>query len=95
MKLKHLCYSSQQKQGQSQEFHHSDLPVFCPLFTVQKQLQEVSMKKSVLKSSTKFTGKYLCQSLFLATLLKKRLWRRCFPVNFVKHLSTRFFTEHL
>ena len=30
-----------------------------------------------------------------ATLLKKRLWHRCFPVNFVKFLRTPFFTEHL
>ena len=30
-----------------------------------------------------------------ATLLKKRLCHRCFPVNFVKFLRTPFFTEHL
>ena len=30
-----------------------------------------------------------------ATLLKKRLWHRCFPVNFVKFLRTLIFTEHL
>ena len=30
-----------------------------------------------------------------ATLLKKRLWRRCFPVNFAKFLRTPFLTEHL
>ena len=29
------------------------------------------------------------------TLLKKRLWHRCFPVNFVKSLRTPFLTEHL
>ena len=29
-----------------------------------------------------------------ATLLKKRLWHRCFPVNFAKFLGTPFFTEH-
>ena len=42
------------------------------------------------------TGKHLCQSLFFnkvaglrrATLLKKRLWHRCFPVNSVKFLRT-------
>ena len=42
-----------------------------------------------------FTGKRLCQSLFFnkvaalrpATLLKDRLWRRCFPVNFSKFLT--------
>ena len=30
------------------------------------------------------------QGLSLATLLKKRLWRRCFPVNFGKFLTTSF-----
>ena len=27
------------------------------------------------------------------TLLKKRLWQRCFPVNFAKFLRTLFFIE--
>ena len=51
---------------------------------------EVFSKKVVLRNFVKFTGKHLCQFLFLnkvvgmrpATLLKKRLWHRCFPVNF-------------
>ena len=30
-----------------------------------------------------------------ATLLKKRLWHRCFPVNFDEFLKTPFLTEHL
>ena len=30
-----------------------------------------------------------------ATLLKKRLWHRCFPVNFVKFLRAPFYIEHL
>ena len=30
-----------------------------------------------------------------ATLLKKSLWHRCFPMNFAKFLRTPFFTEHL
>ena len=33
--------------------------------------------------------------LMPATLLKKRLWHRCFPVNFTKFLRTPFFTERL
>ena len=56
------------------------------------------MKKGVLRNFTKFTGKHLCQSLLFnkvaglrpATLLKKRLWHRCFPVNFAKFLRTPF-----
>ena len=30
-----------------------------------------------------------------ATLLRKRLWRRSFPVNFARFLRTLFLTEHL
>ena len=30
-----------------------------------------------------------------ATLLKKRLWQRCFPVNFAKFLSTPFVIKRL
>ena len=68
---------------------------------------EVFCKKGVPRTFAKFTGKQLCQSLFLnkvaglrpatrpATLLKKRLWHRCFPVNFTKFLRTSFLTEHL
>ena len=47
---------------------------------------EVFRKKGVLRSFTKFTGRYLRP----ATLLKKRLWHRCFPVNFAKFLKTPF-----
>ena len=30
-----------------------------------------------------------------ATLLKKRLWRRCFSLNFMKYLRTPLFIKHL
>ena len=55
---------------------------------------EVFRLNSVLKNFTKLTRKHLLQSLFLngvlghATLLKKRLWHRCLPVNFAKTLKT-------
>ena len=63
----------------------------------------VFCKKGLLKNFAKFTGKHLCQSLFFnkvaglrpASLLKKRLWHRCFPVNFAEFLRTAFFTEHV
>ena len=63
----------------------------------------VFCKKVVLRNFVKFTVKHLCQSPFSnkvaglsrATLLKKRPWRRCFPVNFVKFLRTPFYIEHL
>ena len=37
-------------------------------------------EKDVLENFSKFTGKHLFRSL--TTSLKKRLWQRCFPVNF-------------
>ena len=60
-------------------------------------------KKGVLRNFTKFIGKHLCQSLFFnkvaglrpSTLLKKTLWHRCFPINFVKFVRTPFLTEYL
>ena len=36
------------------------------------------------------TFKSIHQRCSTATLLKKRLWHRCFPVNFVKFLRTQF-----
>ena len=55
-------------------------------------------RKGVLRNFAKFTGKQLCQSLFFnkvaglgpAFCLKKRIWHRCFPVNFVKFFRTPF-----
>ena len=56
---------------------------------------EMFYKTDVLKNFAKFTGKHLCQTLFFSkvTLLKKRLWYRCFPVSFAKFLRTAFSTN--
>ena len=35
------------------------------------------------------------KGLRLATLLKKRFWHRCFPMNFAEFLRRPFLTEHL
>ena len=65
--------------------------------------RKCSVRKCVFRNFAKFTGKHLCQSLFFnklpglrpATLLKKRLRNRCFPVNFAKFLIIPFLTKHL
>ena len=64
--------------------------------------QRCSVSKGVLRNFEKFTGKHLCQSLFFnedasrpATLLKKRFWHRCFPMNFAKFLKNNFFRTPL
>ena len=72
-----------------QKYRSSRLEVFCT--------------KGVLRNFEKFTGKHLCQILLFnkvaglrtVTLLKKRFWYRCFPVNFSKFLKTPSITEHL
>ena len=54
---------------------------------------------AILKDFAKFTRKHLCQSLIFnkiaglrpATLLKKKLWHRYFPVNFSIFLRTPFY----
>ena len=45
---------------------------------------EVFYSKGILRTFAQFTGK-----------LKKRLWHRCFPVNFAIFLRTPFLSEHL
>ena len=67
-------------------------PEHCYLY--RNRHQRCSLSKCVLRNLVKFTKKYLCKSLFFnkvaglrpATLLKKRLWHRCFLVNFEKFL---------
>ena len=59
-------------------------------------------KQGVLKNIIKFTGKHLCQSLFFnkvagdaaPTLLKKRLWRRCFLCEFCEIFKNTYLKEH-
>ena len=62
-----------------------------------------SVRKGVLRYFAKFTGKHLCQNLLFnkvadlkpATLLKKTLWHRCFPVKFAKFWRTPFYRSPL
>ena len=73
--------------------------VFCNQVIQIEQSPEVFYKNGVLKHFAKHTGKHLCQSLLFnkvarpATLLKKRPWHRCFPVNFVKCSRTSFLPD--
>ena len=64
---------------------------------------EVFCQKGVLGNCAKFTGKHMRQYLFLnkvpglrpATIFKKRLLDRYFPVNFAKILRSLFYVKHL
>ena len=77
---------------------HRKTPVPESLFLI--KLQASGLK---FRNFAKSTGKHLCQCLFFnkvvglrsAILIKKRLWHRCFPGNFVKFLRTYFLTKLL
>ena len=55
-----------------------------------------SVRKDVLSQNfTKFTGKHLCQGLFMSgpeacNFIKNRLWYMCFCVSFLNFLRTPF-----
>ena len=54
---------------------------------------DVLCKKGVITNFAKFSGKHLCQVSLLTKSFyfwKKRLWHRCFPVNFAKFVKTPF-----
>ena len=83
----------------SKTYFHSFIPLnLNSLTSFRSSHRRCSVKKGVLRNFAKFTGKHLCQSLFFnkvaglrpETLLKKRLWHKCFPVNFAKFLRTPF-----
>ena len=71
------------------------LSVFLKIRHDRSSRSEVFCKRGVLKNFSKFTGKHLCQGLFFnrlkpATLLKKRLWHRCFIMNFAEFSKASF-----
>ena len=70
----------------------------------QKQLPKCSVKKLLLQISQDSQENTSARVSFLitlqasvclrpSTLLKKRLWQRCFPVNFVKFKNTCFYRK--
>ena len=75
--------------------------IFDFVFYIQAVAQRCTVRKVFLEISQNSQENTCARFSFLiklqtpATLLKKRLWHRCFPVNFAKFLRTPFLTEHL
>ena len=77
------------------------------MLQVRSSCLEVFCKKGVLRNFAKLTGKQPCQSLFFnkvaglrpapqaSNFIKKRLWHRCFAVNFAKFLKALFYRTPL
>ena len=84
-------------------FYRKIIYNFVLIYLARRSHPEVFCKKGVLRNIAKLKGKHLRQSLFFdkvasfrpETLLKRRLWYRCFSANFVKFLGTLFPTENL
>ena len=66
---------------------------FLVVESIRSSRPEVFCKKSVLRNFTKFTGKHLCQSLFVfspktCNYIKKETLAQCLLLKFVKFLRT-------
>ena len=91
------------------------LGVFTSLITIQQYIiikvfickngsshRRCSVKKGVLRSFTKFAGKYVCQGLFLikvqalaCNIIKNQTLAKVFSCEFYEISNNAFFTEHL
>ena len=79
-------------------FELYSLSVLCIFYSTIHLYTEAATRDVLWKKVFLEISQNLCQNLFFnefaglrpATLLKKKLWHRCFPVNFVKFLRTRF-----
>ena len=81
------------KRGWRSLFHTQEQILwFQQILIYRSSHQRCSMKKGVLRNFGKFTGKHLCRASFLI----RRLWHRCFSVNFLNiFLRTPFVIEPL
>ena len=74
--------------------HQKNVPKIFREFTKkhpQRRIILVKLQEGVLrKVFAKFTGKHLRQRFYFNKVVKKRFWRKCFPVNLPKLLRTPF-----
>ena len=74
---------------------------FCRKWREKAGAKRCSVRKAFLENSQNSQENNCSRDSFLiklqrpTTLRKKRLWHRCFLVNFVKFLRTPFLTEHI
>ena len=89
--------------GDDTNLFHEHKNIIILFATVNEELteevaQRCSSKKvfvEISQNSQENTCARFSFTLRRATLLKKRLWHRCFPMNFAKFLRTPFLTERL
>ena len=80
-----------------------NLTIFWPIiWPFRSSRRRCSVKKGVLKNFAKFTGKHLCQSLFLnkvagdaCNFIKKEILAQVFSCEFSEIYKNTFLTEHL
>ena len=64
----------------------------CPVKKAFLEVLQNSQKNTCVRVS--FLIKSQAIGLKPPTIIKKRLWHECFPVNFAKFVRTTFLTEH-
>ena len=79
----------------TEQFIEKTVSFWDPAEKFRRSHLKCSIKKTIVKNSTIFTGKHLCWSLFSPVLeslqfIKKRLQRWCFPVNIADILRITF-----
>ena len=85
------CFGSLFIWGYFARFNNFD----CSVQMNRSSHQRYSMIKGVLRDFAKFTGKHLCQSLFINNFADHVTLAQVFTVNFAKFWRTPFLTEHL
>ena len=79
---------------------YQDLHLITAFAALEAVVRRCSVRKmflEILQNSKEITCARVSYLIKLrpATLLRKRLWHRCFPLNFAKFLRTPFIIEHL
>ena len=107
---KHICWSLFSINLPALRLHHGyfSMKMFClknTFLIAETVVRRCSIRKAPLEISQNLQENTCVRESFLiklqasgvrpATLIRKTLWYRCFPVNFAKFLRTPFFKEHL
>ena len=78
------------------DLQHLVVSALVSIFLDRSSHPEVFCKKGVLKKFAKFTGKHLCQSLFLkSNFIKKETLAQAFSCEFYEISKNNFFKERL
>ena len=93
--IEKICFKSEERTAKKGRF----LRLFQQIIFLKKLVKQVFLEiyqnsQENTYGRVSFSIKSQVLGLRPATILKKRLWCRCFPVSFAKFRRTPFFIEH-